>query len=96
MKALVKVSKLLLFSVLHFSVFAFLGVQFDNIWKPNTPDDDLSLGIVMIMLLVDAVLYLLIALYVEAVFPGAYGVPKKWYFLFTTAFWWEQSRSSGK
>ncbi|CAG9761787.1 unnamed protein product [Ceutorhynchus assimilis] len=71
------------------------GIQFNNIWKPNTPDDDLSLGIIMVMLLVDTVFYLLVALYVEAVFPGEYGVPKKWYFPFTREFWCGTPRISG-
>lgn len=56
-------------------------------WTPNTPDDTLSLGLVIVMLAIDSVIYLLIALYVEAVFPGEYGVPQKWYFPFTSAFW---------
>lgn len=63
------------------------GVQFNNIWTPNTPDDELSLGLVIVMLAIDSVIYLLIALYVEAVFPGEYGVPQKWYFPFTSSFW---------
>jgi hypothetical protein len=25
--------------------------------------------------------------YIEAVFPGEYGVPKKWYFPFTPSYW---------
>ncbi len=32
------------------------------------------------MLLADSCLYCLIAFYVEAVFPGQYGVPQPWYF----------------
>jgi len=63
------------------------GVQFNNIWTPNTPDDELSLGLVIVMLAIDSVIYLLIALYVEAVFPGEYGVPQKWYFPFTSSWW---------
>ncbi|KAL1517917.1 hypothetical protein ABEB36_001617 [Hypothenemus hampei] len=47
----------------------------------------------MVMLLVDTIIYLLIALYVEAVFPGTYGVPQKWYFPFTKQYWCGQSRS---
>ncbi len=35
---------------------------------------------VTIMLLVDIVVYGLIIWYVEAVFPGKYGVSKPWYF----------------
>ena len=34
------------------------------------------------MLLVDSVLYCMIAFYIEAVFPGEYGVPQRWYFPF--------------
>ncbi|XP_050311852.1 phospholipid-transporting ATPase ABCA3 isoform X2 [Anthonomus grandis grandis] len=68
------------------------GVQFDNIWKPNTPDDNLSLGIMMMVLLFDSGIFLLIALYVEAVYPGEFGVPQKWYFPFTTEFWCGRSK----
>ncbi|KAB0796441.1 hypothetical protein PPYR_10502 [Photinus pyralis] len=63
------------------------GLQWHNIWKTSTPDDNLTLGYLMLMLSVDCVLYLLIALYVEAVFPGEYGVPKPWYFFVTRSFW---------
>ena len=35
------------------------------------------------MLILDAVLYMLIAVYIEGVWPGDYGLPKPWYFPFT-------------
>lgn len=54
------------------------------------------LGHLMVMLVVDTVLYLLIALYVEAIFPGDYGVPQPWYFPFTKSFWCGQPRYVGK
>ncbi|KAK5642701.1 hypothetical protein RI129_008868 [Pyrocoelia pectoralis] len=63
------------------------GLQWHNIWKTSTPDDNLTMGYLIIMLVVDAFVYLLIALYVEAVFPGEYGVPKPWYFPVTRSFW---------
>nr|CAD7579545.1 unnamed protein product [Timema californicum] len=56
------------------------GIQWDNVWEPATQDDDLYFGHLIIFMLLDAAIYLLIAIYVEAVFPGAYGVPKRWYF----------------
>ncbi len=43
-------------------------------------DDDFSLAQVLGLLLLDSVLYGLVAWYVEAVFPGEYGVPRPWYF----------------
>ena len=36
----------------------------------------------MLMFLVDIILYLVITWYLDAVFPGSYGVPQKWYFPF--------------
>lgn len=63
------------------------GIQWHNIFSPVTVDDRFHLGYVFIMLIFDAILYLLIALYVEKIYPGDYGVPEKWNFPFTTKFW---------
>lgn len=63
------------------------GMQWDNIFKPVTIDDSFHLGIVFIMLIFDAILYLIIALYVEKIFPGEYGVAEKWFYPFTSKFW---------
>lgn len=70
---------------------AGIGMQWHNFWTSVTPDDELVLGHIFIMLLVDALIYLLLALYIEAVFPGEYGVPKPWYFPFQPSFWCENS-----
>ena len=43
-------------------------------------DDDFTFGQVLGMLLLDSVLYGLVAWYVEAVLPGQFGVPQPWYF----------------
>lgn len=72
------------------------GAQWGNVWRPTTPDDDLTLGALMMMLILDTVLYMLIALYVEAIFPGEYGVPQPWYFPFTATFWCGQPKYTGK
>ena len=40
-----------------------------------------------LMLLVDTVLYLLLALYFDAVIPGEYGQHRPPYFIFTPSFW---------
>lgn len=69
------------------------GMKWSNMWEPITVDDNLNLGQIIIMLLVDSVLYLVIALYVEAVFPGDYGVPKPWYFFVQKSFWCGSKRS---
>ncbi|CAH0545633.1 unnamed protein product [Brassicogethes aeneus] len=63
------------------------GIQWSNVFKGVTPDDDLNLGFLTGMLIVDSIIYLLIALYVESVFPGEFGVALPWYYPFTKSYW---------
>ena len=56
------------------------GVQWSSLNQPASVDDDLTLLHVMLMLLLDTVLYGLVTWYVEAVFPGEFGIPQPWYF----------------
>ncbi|VEN47637.1 unnamed protein product [Callosobruchus maculatus] len=63
------------------------GVQWSNIFQPMSPDDGNRLGFMIMMLILDTVIYMLIALYIEAVFPGEYGVPMPWNFPFTMSYW---------
>ncbi|XP_065093714.1 phospholipid-transporting ATPase ABCA3-like [Ochlerotatus camptorhynchus] len=63
------------------------GLQWYNLFSPSTMNDGLSVGVVMVMMLVDALIYLGIALYFEQIMPGEFGVAKPWYFLFTREFW---------
>ncbi|CAG5129796.1 unnamed protein product, partial [Candidula unifasciata] len=58
------------------------GIHFDNLSKGVSVDDGFSMLTVLIMLLVDSLIHCFIAWYVEAVFPGEYGVPQPFYFLF--------------
>ncbi|VEN45881.1 unnamed protein product [Callosobruchus maculatus] len=41
----------------------------------------------IIMLVLDTFIYLIVAVYIEAVFPGIYGVPLPWYFPVTASYW---------
>ncbi|KAL4240689.1 ATP-binding cassette sub- A member 3 [Mactra antiquata] len=63
------------------------GVQWNNINEPISVDDNFTMLNVFLMLIIDAVLYGFITWYVEAVFPGEFGVPQKWYFMFTSSYW---------
>ncbi|XP_063925793.1 phospholipid-transporting ATPase ABCA3-like isoform X3 [Zophobas morio] len=71
------------------------GIQWSNIARPITPDDSLTLGHIMMMMIIDTFIYLIIALYVEAILPGDYGVPQPWYFPFTTSYWCGRPRYIG-
>ena len=50
-------------------------------------DDSFSLAGCMGMMMVDSVLYGVMMWYIEAVFPGQYGVPKPFYFFLTSSYW---------
>ncbi|XP_055389657.1 phospholipid-transporting ATPase ABCA3-like isoform X2 [Condylostylus longicornis] len=63
------------------------GLKWNNIFRPVNVDDNLSIGLVIGMMLISSILHMLVTLYIEQIFPGAYGVPKKWYFIFTRQFW---------
>ncbi|XP_059047228.1 phospholipid-transporting ATPase ABCA1-like [Achroia grisella] len=64
------------------------GMQWGEFMSMTDLDSTrLTFGHVVIFLAVDCVLYMLIALYLEQVLPGPYGIPKPWYFLFQKSFW---------
>uniref|UniRef100_A0A8I5U5U3 ABC transporter domain-containing protein n=1 Tax=Pongo abelii TaxID=9601 RepID=A0A8I5U5U3_PONAB len=56
-----------------------IGLKWNNIFSSTTPDN-FSFACVLGMFLFDAFLYSLVAWYIEAIFPGSYGVPKPWNF----------------
>ncbi len=57
--------------------------QWDTLDEPLFPDDDLTMGYVLLMFAVDAVLYGLITWYVDNVKPGPFGQAKPFYFFVT-------------
>ena len=58
------------------------GLQWSTLFDRTQPDDPVSMGVIWAMLLADVVFYAAIVAYVDSVWPGRYGVPKKPYFLF--------------
>ena len=64
-----------------------VGVKWSNIGDGPTVEDDFSVGIAIGMMMLDTVIYLIIAWYTEAVFPGEYGIPQPWYFPVMTSYW---------
>ncbi|XP_004706220.1 phospholipid-transporting ATPase ABCA3 [Echinops telfairi] len=70
------------------------GLQWRDLLTPVNVDDDFSFGQVLGMLLLDSVLYGLVAWYVEAVFPGQFGVPQPWYFFLLPSYWCGSPRTA--
>ncbi|XP_068631847.1 phospholipid-transporting ATPase ABCA3-like [Battus philenor] len=64
------------------------GMQWGQFLATNSVESSrFVFGHVIIMLFLNSVLYMLIALYLEQVLPGPYGVPRPWYFPFLRSFW---------
>ncbi|KAK1904072.1 Phospholipid-transporting ATPase ABCA1, partial [Dissostichus eleginoides] len=65
-----------------------VGIQWSNLVSSPLEEDDYSLRTAIIMMYVDSFLYGLLTWYIESVFPGQYGIPRPWFFLFTKSYWW--------
>nr|XP_061811148.1 phospholipid-transporting ATPase ABCA1-like [Nerophis lumbriciformis] len=61
------------------------GVQWSNLLSSD--GDSYNFHTCVAMLFVDAFLYATAAWYIEAVFPGEYGVPQPWNFVFDINYW---------
>ncbi|KAK5924506.1 hypothetical protein CgunFtcFv8_017116 [Champsocephalus gunnari] len=74
----------------YFSLFEEqgVGIQWSNLVSSPLEEDDYSLRTAIIMMYVDSFLYGLLTWYIESVFPGQYGIPRPWFFLFTKSYWW--------
>ena len=59
------------------------GVTWSNMYKPISVDDQFTFATVLHMLILDIFLYGGLTLYLDAIFPGKYGVAKPWHFIFT-------------
>ncbi|XP_064105712.1 phospholipid-transporting ATPase ABCA1-like [Macrobrachium nipponense] len=64
-----------------------IGIQWDRLWETGNPRDQLTPGMVLIMLVADSLIFFLIAWYVDQVNPGVYGVPQPWHFVFKKSYW---------
>uniref|UniRef100_A0A8D1IK24 ABC transporter domain-containing protein n=1 Tax=Sus scrofa TaxID=9823 RepID=A0A8D1IK24_PIG len=63
-----------------------IGIKWSNIFSP-TKLDNFVFAYILGMFLFDAFLYGLVAWYIEAVFPGEYGVSKPWNFFLLHSHW---------
>uniref|UniRef100_A0A4W6FD48 P-type phospholipid transporter n=1 Tax=Lates calcarifer TaxID=8187 RepID=A0A4W6FD48_LATCA len=64
-----------------------LGLQWDNIQTSPLEKDTYSFLTSILMMMFDAVLYAVLAWYLDNVFPGQYGIGRPFYFLFQPSYW---------
>uniref|UniRef100_H3AJR4 P-type phospholipid transporter n=1 Tax=Latimeria chalumnae TaxID=7897 RepID=H3AJR4_LATCH len=71
-----------------------IGVQWDNLFNNPHKDDSYNLTTSVCMMLFDTFLYGVMTWYIEAVFPGQYGIPRPWYFPFTKSYWFGEENEN--
>lgn len=71
-----------------------MGVQFSNLDHPASLTDKLTFAHIIMMFIIDSIIYLLAALYISNVFPGRYGLPKKWNYFLTKSYWFGKPKPS--
>lgn len=64
-----------------------VGIQWYNLHSSPVEGDSYNFTTSIVMLYVDAFIYATAAWYIEAVFPGEYGIPRPWYFIFQINYW---------
>ncbi|XP_070818875.1 phospholipid-transporting ATPase ABCA1b isoform X1 [Chaetodon trifascialis] len=74
-----------------------VGIQWKNLVSSPLEEDDFSLRTAITIMYFDSFLYGVLTWYIEAVFPGQYGIPRPWYFPFTKSYWFgEKDGKSNK
>lgn len=64
-----------------------VGLSWSTLFQTTSVYDNLSIGLIFFINVLSALLFYLLALYLENILPGAYGVTKPAWYLFTKDFW---------
>nr|AYM45137.1 ATP-binding cassette subfamily A member 1b [Carassius auratus] len=70
-----------------------VGIQWNNLFSSPMEEDNYNLTTCLILMYFDAFLYGVMTWYIEAVFPGQYGIPRPWYFPFSKSYWFGESNT---
>lgn len=70
-----------------------VGLRWKTINQPVSVDDHMTLAHCMASMLMASFVYILVAMYVERVYPGDYGIPEKWNYPFKKEFWFAGTRA---
>ncbi|XP_061884457.1 phospholipid-transporting ATPase ABCA1-like isoform X2 [Entelurus aequoreus] len=64
-----------------------IGIQWHNLWSSPVEGDSYNFSTTIVILYMDAFIYIIAAWYIDAVFPGDYGIPRPWHFPFHMNYW---------
>lgn len=72
------------------------GLTVSTAGQQPSDGDSFTMNVVYGMLIIDCIIYMVLAWYIEAVFPGQYGIPRKPWFFLTRTYWCGHSGSYSK
>lgn len=61
-------------------------LSWTNLFSDGIGGHGMSMGLVMLLFISSSIINYLLALYIDAVFPGPYGIARPWYFMFEVSF----------
>ncbi|XP_072457451.1 phospholipid-transporting ATPase ABCA7 isoform X2 [Notamacropus eugenii] len=64
-----------------------VGIQWHNMGRSPVAGDGYNLALSEALLILDAGLYAVATWYIEAIYPGQYGIPQPWNFPFQKSYW---------
>lgn len=65
-----------------------IGVKWSNFYSsPFANSNDFNMNTICLLLLFDALIYMILTWYIEGIAPGEYGVPRPWYFPVQPSYW---------
>ncbi|XP_051505256.1 phospholipid-transporting ATPase ABCA1b isoform X1 [Myxocyprinus asiaticus] len=70
-----------------------VGIQWNNLFSSPVEEDNYNLTTCLILMYFDAFMYGVMTWYIEAVFPGQYGIPRPWYFPLSKSYWFGESNT---
>nr|QNH67855.1 ATP-binding cassette transporter subfamily A member 1-like protein X1 [Brachionus rotundiformis] len=74
-----------------------IGVNWENFYQtPYSNEDPFNMNYLCLILLMDALIYMLLTWYIEGVAPGEFGVARKWYFPVQPSYWCGESKKKRK
>ncbi|CAM4819705.1 unnamed protein product [Rotaria magnacalcarata] len=63
------------------------GIQWFNLNKSMKPNDNFTVLYCIIMMFADSIIYMLLTVYIENLFPGEFGIPQPWNYPFKKSYW---------
>lgn len=77
----------------NISVHLLVSATFEQLYS-NLYSYPLYIGVCLLLMLIYSVIYLILAIYIERINPGEFGIAQPWNYLFKKSYWSPKSMTS--